>query len=466
MHLKFAFRPARTRASSSWILLVLLMHLACQSWDKFWLDGAVTSFSFEPGTTRLGRSVAATISGDQIIVQLPYGVGNTALIATFETRAEAVYVGDTPQTSGKTMNNFSSPLIYKFSLPGGNSRIYTVTLYQTIPISDTGQSGCYDVSTQQTCSAVGATFPGQDAHYPNVPNARGIQTQSANALYPNDYLNDDTLTGLTWKACDEGLTGATCTGTTSTMIQSAGSTSCTALNALNGGAGYGGRADWRLPNLRELIGFYKYDSATTSLDTALFSGPAAFTDRWSSSVILPAATQGLRVNAQMGVSSTGTNYAVRCVAGGAYPTAEWNDIGDGTVRDSRSELMYQKCSFGQNNDTTCSGSVTAVTWQNALGYCDGLALAGRKWRLPNIAELVALLDLTRTTTPYIDLANFPGTPADGATQYHYWSSTTAPNNANYSNLVSFSVPHIAGMDTKGNSVVGSNNYVARCVSGP
>ncbi|MFZ5629235.1 MAG: DUF1566 domain-containing protein [Spirochaetota bacterium] len=466
MYLKSASLSSRFYAACSCISFALLIHPRCQSWDKFWLDGAVTRFSFEASATRLGRSVTATISGDQINVQLPYGVATTTLVATFETRADAVYVGDTLQTSGKTVNNFSSPLTYRFMLPGGKSRTYTVTVYPTIPISDTGQSNCYNNSAQQTCSAVSATFPGQDAQYQNIPAARGIQAQSANPLYPNDYFNDDTLTGLTWKACDEGLTGPTCTGTTSTMFQPAAASVCTALNALNGGAGYGGRTDWRLPNFRELIGFYKYDSATTSLDAALFPGPAAFTDRWSSSVVLPSGTQGLRVNGQMGRISSGTNYAVRCVAGGAYPAAEWNDNGDGTVRDNRSGLVYQKCSNGQNNDATCSGTVAPVTWQNALAYCDGLTLAGRKWRLPNIAELVALVDLTRTVTPYIDLVNFPGAPADGATQYHYWSATTAPNNANYSNLLNFSIPQIAGMDTKGNASVGSNSYLARCVSGP
>jgi len=91
-----------------------------------------------------------------------------------------------------------------------------------------------------------------------------------------------------------------------------------------------------------------------------------------------------------------------------------------------------------------------------------------QWRrLPSVAELVALVDLTRTSIPYIDLGYFPGTPADGATQYHYWSSTTAPNSAYYLNLLNFSIPQIAGMDTKGNANNGTTYYyLARCVSGP
>ena len=251
------------------------------------------------------------------------------------------------------------------------------------------------------------------------------------------------------------------------MIHATGASDCAALNALNGSAGYGGRTDWRLPHFRELIGFHNYDSATTYLDIAVFPGPTSQTDRWSASVILPGGTQALRVNGQMGKAGTGSLYGTRCVAGSAYPAADWSDKGDGTIRDNRSGLLYQKCSYGQNNDSSCSGTVTPINWQNSLSYCDSLSLAGRKWRLPSVAELVALVDLTRTSIPYIDLGYFPGTPADGATQYHYWSSTTAPNNANYSNLLNFSIPQIAGMDTKGNANNGTTyHYLARCVSGP
>ncbi|MBN1420307.1 MAG: DUF1566 domain-containing protein [Planctomycetes bacterium] len=66
-----------------------------------------------------------------------------------------------------------------------------------------------------------------------------------------------------------------------------------------------------------------------------------------------------------------------------------------------------------------------LTWQDALKYCDGLVFAGRDdWRLPNIRELLSIVDYGRTD-PAID-------PVFGALSEWYWSSSTGawwPGNA-------------------------------------
>ena len=174
----------------------------------------------------------------------------------------------------------------------------------------------------------------------------------------------------------------------------------------------------------------------------------------------------------MSNTSIGTVNNVRCVAGGVYPASDWKDNGDGTVRDNRSGLYYQKCSYGLNNDANCSGTIGTINWQNSLSYCDTLALAGRKWRLPNINELIALADLTQTAAPFVNATYFPGVPIDGAYPvpiYYYWSSTTMAANGFYSHLLNFSQLSVAGMDTKRNANNLGNPtyyYLARCVSGP
>ena len=54
------------------------------------------------------------------------------------------------------------------------------------------------------------------------------------------------------------------------------------------------------------------------------------------------------------------------------------DNGDGTITDNLTGLIWQKCSNGQNNDSSCSGTATAPDWASAspdrdLGYLVGVS---------------------------------------------------------------------------------------------
>lgn len=100
--------------------------------------------------------------------------------------------------------------------------------------------------------------------------------------------------------------------------------------------------------------------------------------------------------------------------------ASFLNNGNGTVTDFSTSLMWQRCSAPAAT-SDCSASVPSpYTWDNALAYCNGLALGGHSdWRLPNVKELQSLLDVNKTTDPSIDTSYFPDTPADD-----YWSSTT------------------------------------------
>ncbi|HMV78567.1 MAG TPA: DUF1566 domain-containing protein [Leptospiraceae bacterium] len=132
----------------------------------------------------------------------------------------------------------------------------------------------------------------------------------------------------------------------------------------------------------------------------------------------------------------------------------YSDNSNGTITDNASGLVWQKCSRGQNNDSTCSGAATTVDWSNAGSYCSALSLASKTWRLPARFELETLPDYSKATSPAIDTSVFPNTVAG-----YYWSSTVyAPISTN-AIMVYFST---------GNT--GSNNkttsYYVRCVSGP
>lgn len=72
--------------------------------------------------------VGGKIVGTVISVTLPFGVARTALVATFSSTGESVKVGTQLQTSGVTVNTFSSPLIYTVTAQDGSTKDYTVTV--------------------------------------------------------------------------------------------------------------------------------------------------------------------------------------------------------------------------------------------------------------------------------------------------------------------------------------------------
>ena len=119
---------------------------------------------------------------------------------------------------------------------------------------------------------------------------------------------------------------------------------------------------------------------------------------------------------------------------GAYSInpMSYTDNGNGTVTDNNTGLMWQKCSVGQNNDASCSGTAAAYNWYRASGtydatnnpssqnICGSLSLGGfNGWRLPTIEELGDIVDYSRPLPgPTIVGAFFPNTVAS-----NYWSST-------------------------------------------
>jgi hypothetical protein len=59
-----------------------------------------------------------------------------------------------------------------------------------------------------------------------------------------------------------------------------------------------------------------------------------------------------------------------------------------------------------------------LRWPAAEAYCPGRTTGGHAWRLPNVMELVTLLDMGRARPPSVDTTVFPGTVGGW-----FWSST-------------------------------------------
>jgi len=92
----------------------------------------LSAFSFES----LNPTVSASISGTSITATVPYGTQVTGLIATFTaSNLAVVHVGSELQESGKTSNDFTSPVTYTVTAENGSTQTYTVTVNIAAPSS-------------------------------------------------------------------------------------------------------------------------------------------------------------------------------------------------------------------------------------------------------------------------------------------------------------------------------------------
>jgi len=137
-------------------------------------------------------------------------------------------------------------------------------------------------------------------------------------------------------------------------------------------------------------------------------------------------------------------------------SAGFIDNGDGTVTDSNTYLMWQRCT-APSTEVNCGGVTPATyTWDNALAYCNGLTLGGyTDWRLPNIKSLESLVDVTKATGPNINTGYFPDTRLDD-----YWTSTTIAGTGSMAWYISFNLVYAIAFDLDKRDTI----YV-RCVRG-
>lgn len=402
----------------------------------------VVSCSFETPSSLLDKvpapmftefslnGTAGTITGNTIRIQLKWPIV-TNLVATFKATGLAVHIVGIKQVSGVTVNDFTVAKTYTLVGLDGTTSNYNVSVDSVFPFADTGQTLCASGAAADGAMAacpnasVGAV---QDGDFVNIPAARSFTGPTQHATFTSDYTTKDNVTGLVWKSCSEGYTpDNTCAtaGTITFRRDNAGiddaSNVCNALNARNGGAGYAGLTNWRLPAVEELRTLVRFSSGTLAIESAFFPSPVA-NIFWTSSAYLPTPNYAWYVQFTTGGSDglpkVQLRY-VRCVASDpiVYNRAFTNNE-DGTVTDPGNNLIWQRCSRGQNNDATCSASTTTSNWVSALSYCQGLSLAGRTWRLPSASELGSIYDYS-VSSPAINAAYFPAT-VGGV----YWTSST------------------------------------------
>jgi hypothetical protein len=280
----------------------------------------------------------------------------------------------------------------------GNSSIDTTKTTMQIPVPDTGQTMNH------------TTIFGEDSDY---------TINSLSYMDNGDGTITDNVTGLVWQKQDDDVP----------RTWGDANTYCATVS-LDG-------TGWRLPSIIELTTIIDYDFFTPSIDASYFPNTQLAT-YWSSTMYAGSLSfaWGVLFNGGELVCNNITSLGrVRCVRGKQSPSV-FIDGNNGTVTDVITNLMWQK----QDDAITRS-------WEEAINFCEGLSLGGfADWRLPNVKELISIVDYTKVN-PAINSTYFPNTqPA------YYWSST-------YVWLVAF------GSGTTSSGYNMASLHYARCVRG-
>lgn len=136
-------------------------------------------------------------------------------------------------------------------------------------------------------------------------------------------------------------------------------------------------------------------------------------------------------------------------SGIAQPSYTENKVGTDLVTvDNRTGLMWI-------TNPAAAGMDATYTWALALAGCEASAFAGYSdWRLPNVRELMSIVDYSKGAGPTLNAAFFPNTHSN-----YYWTSTTYAPDPTLAWYVDFSAGYVH-LDTKTNNA----SYV-RCVRG-
>jgi N-acetylneuraminic acid mutarotase len=140
------------------VLMMVFALMACSSDDDDKSSAKVMKTYSLAGATGVINEGAKTIA-----VTMPFGTVVTNLVATFTTSAAAnVKIGTTPQVSGTTANNFSSPKTYTVTAEDGSHVDYVVTV--TVAPSNAKAITAYSLATfagtvNETAKTIAVTLP-------------------------------------------------------------------------------------------------------------------------------------------------------------------------------------------------------------------------------------------------------------------------------------------------------------------
>ncbi|MCW5211542.1 DUF1566 domain-containing protein [Desulfobulbus sp. TB] len=120
------------------------------------------------------------------------------------------------------------------------------------------------------------------------------------------------------------------------------------------------------------------------------------------------------------------------------PDSQLVDNNNNTVTDLKTGLMWKQCVEGRSGSDCTTGTVNTFTsWQEALQRPATVNTSGgfagyTDWRLPNIRELVSIVE-EQCYDPAINLNRFPNTPGSAI-----WSGSPSAGNSGRAWFVGFS----------------------------
>ncbi|MEE9352144.1 MAG: DUF1566 domain-containing protein [Thiotrichaceae bacterium] len=135
---------------------------------------------------------------------------------------------------------------------------------------------------------------------------------------------------------------------------------------------------------------------------------------------------------------------------------EYIDHGDGTVTDTKTHLMWKKCSEGLSGVGCNKGKIASIQWNVVIKQERAVGLGGYSdWRLPTVKELRSLIYCSNGVSqkdswkdggcsaksnnfnrPTINQNIFPNTG-----NASYWSSLSHPSQNDYARIVYFDTGH-------------------------
>lgn len=128
----------------------------------------------------------------------------------------------------------------------------------------------------------------------------------------NGTVTDHT-TGLMWKQCLEGLSGADCA--TGSVDLFTWQQALQQPETVNGDTGFAGYTDWRLPNIRELRSIVEEQCSDPAINVTRFPNTPS-SDVWSGSPATDGLDNAWYINFEYGRSNAdnrSSNYAIRLV---------------------------------------------------------------------------------------------------------------------------------------------------------
>ncbi|SCY67646.1 DUF1566 domain-containing protein [Desulfoluna spongiiphila] len=165
---------------------------------------------------------------------------------------------------------------------------------------------------------------------------------------------------------------------------------------------YGGFSNWRIPNLKELSSIIHFEKKFPSSNTDYFKNQYS-SFYWSSTECVDDNRFAWGILFQRGVALNHfkkVRYCFRavCIENEAFEhvklfgdqTIRFKDNGDGTVTDYSTGLMWQKdCSKNKTGEK----KKNKFKWHDARVFSEESDYAGyTDWRLPNIKELISIVD--------------------------------------------------------------------------